>query len=92
MLGTGAWGLCVGARTAGLEQRVPCPRPRQSGCSDSRHTVLQLPLPLPWDWPHWTLQSVARTAPELPGFSLTVPSGSVRPWERQEGSTHSARV
>lgn len=35
VLGTGAWGLCVGARTAGLEQRVPCPRRRQSGCSDS---------------------------------------------------------
>lgn len=47
---------------------------------------VKLPLSLPWDWPRWTLRSVARTARELPGLSLTALSGSACPWERQEGS------
>lgn len=33
---------------------MPCPCRRHRGCSDCRHT--ELPLPLPWDWPHWTVQ------------------------------------
>lgn len=75
----------MGTSTSGLEQRVPCPCQRQSGCSNSRHMVLKLPLPF-----HGIGRtghcSVATTAGELRGLSLTVPSGSARPWERQEGS------